>query len=312
MKKEDIYNAVSDIRPEYLDEAENYKTTEGNSVNNYENENNIVSEEYPIRTETHSGRRYVKYAASAAALILIAGTAFWAANIKLHSDNENLSIVSVSETQTSSPVTEPSVSDSNDTITEASTANDVSESTVQTESETTNSASETVISTMQNISEDSKEQKNETDTPKDNKPSDNDTPAVITTERSTVTETVTDTPAESQIPEVTVTEVVKEIHLPSIPYDPTEQHPYGESISPENFSKMLESLSYSPETCDGYPEYRYTAPDGTEYYILMSCKHVWRHNINKDIMEEAELSDYNYSMIMAYIAFYGLEKCMWD
>ena len=315
MKKEDIYNALSDIRPEYLDEADNYKTTEGNSVNNSENENNIVSEEYPIRTETHSGRRYVKYAASAAALILIAGTAFWAANIKLHSDNENLSIVSVSETQTSSPVTEPSVSDSNDTVKEASTANAVSESTVQTESETTNSetTSETVISTMQNISEDSKEQKNETDAPKENNnPSDNDTPAVITTERSTVTETVTDTPAESQIPEVTVTEMVKEIHLPNIPYDPTEQHPYGESISPENFSKMLESLSYSPETCDGLPEYRYTAPDGTEYYILMSCKHVWRHNKDQNIMEEAELSDYNYSMIMAYIAFYGLEECMWD
>ena len=25
MKKEDIYNALSDIRPEYLDEADNYK-----------------------------------------------------------------------------------------------------------------------------------------------------------------------------------------------------------------------------------------------------------------------------------------------
>ena len=75
---------------------------------------------------------------------------------------------------------------------------------------------------------------------------------------------------------------------------------------------MLESLSYSPETCDGLPEYRYTAPDGTEYYILMSCKHVWRHNKDQNIMEEAELSDYNYSMIMAYIAFYGLEECMWD
>jgi len=38
----------------------------------------------------------------------------------------------------------------------------------------------------------------------------------------------------------------------------------------------LASLSYSPYTCDGIPEYRLIAPDGTEYLINMSERWIWR------------------------------------
>ena len=38
----------------------------------------------------------------------------------------------------------------------------------------------------------------------------------------------------------------------------------------------LASLSYSPYTCDGIPQYRLVAPDGTEYLINLSEQWVWR------------------------------------
>ena len=48
----------------------------------------------------------------------------------------------------------------------------------------------------------------------------------------------------------------------------------------------LNKLEYKPYTCDGLPEYRLTAMDGTEYAINLSEKWVWRGN-----NEQAELSD---------------------
>lgn len=48
----------------------------------------------------------------------------------------------------------------------------------------------------------------------------------------------------------------------------------------------LNELSYQPYTCDGLPEYRLTAADGTVYAINFSEKWVWRGN-----SEQAELSD---------------------
>lgn len=49
---------------------------------------------------------------------------------------------------------------------------------------------------------------------------------------------------------------------------------------------MLNELNYQPYTCDGLPEYRLTAVDGTVYAINFSDKWVWRGN-----SEQAELSD---------------------
>lgn len=48
----------------------------------------------------------------------------------------------------------------------------------------------------------------------------------------------------------------------------------------------LNELEYQPYTCDGLPEYRLTAADGTVYAINLSEKWVWRGN-----SEQAELSD---------------------
>lgn len=48
----------------------------------------------------------------------------------------------------------------------------------------------------------------------------------------------------------------------------------------------LNELEYEPYTCDGLPEYRLTASDGTVYAINFSEKWVWRGN-----SEQAELSD---------------------
>ncbi|MDE6641142.1 MAG: hypothetical protein K2K63_11505 [Acetatifactor sp.] len=48
----------------------------------------------------------------------------------------------------------------------------------------------------------------------------------------------------------------------------------------------LNGLEYQPYTCDGLPEYRLTAADGTVYAINISEKWVWRGN-----NEQAELSD---------------------
>lgn len=48
----------------------------------------------------------------------------------------------------------------------------------------------------------------------------------------------------------------------------------------------LNRLEYQPYTCDGLPEYRLTAADGTVYSINLSEKWAWRGN-----KEQAELSD---------------------
>ncbi len=56
----------------------------------------------------------------------------------------------------------------------------------------------------------------------------------------------------------------------------------------------LASLSYSPYTCDGIPQYRLVAPDGTEYLINLSEQWVWRRTpdmIGKSVEpEEAMLT----------------------
>lgn len=59
--------------------------------------------------------------------------------------------------------------------------------------------------------------------------------------------------------------------------------------TPENVTGIFDTLNkleYKPYTCDGLPEYRLTAMDGTEYAINLSEKWVWRGN-----NEQAELSD---------------------
>ena len=62
-----------------------------------------------------------------------------------------------------------------------------------------------------------------------------------------------------------------------------------ENETTENVTEIvdiLNKLDYQPYTCDGLPEYRLTAADGTVYAINFSEKWVWRVN-----REQAELSD---------------------
>ena len=59
--------------------------------------------------------------------------------------------------------------------------------------------------------------------------------------------------------------------------------------------QALDGLDYQPYTCDGLPEYRLTAEDGTVYAINLSEKWVWRGNSEQaDLPEElsARLKDH--------------------
>lgn len=59
--------------------------------------------------------------------------------------------------------------------------------------------------------------------------------------------------------------------------------------------QALDGLDYQPYTCDGLPEYRLTAEDGTVYAINLSEKWVWRGNSEQaDLPEElsAQLKDH--------------------
>lgn len=53
----------------------------------------------------------------------------------------------------------------------------------------------------------------------------------------------------------------------------------------------LNSLKYHPYTCDGLPEYRLAAADGTVYWINFSGKWVWRKSKSQTEVSEAGLSE---------------------
>ena len=50
----------------------------------------------------------------------------------------------------------------------------------------------------------------------------------------------------------------------------------------------LAKNSYSPYTCDGIPEYRLVAPDGTEYLINLSDQWIWRRTPDMSPYEEMQ------------------------
>ena len=53
----------------------------------------------------------------------------------------------------------------------------------------------------------------------------------------------------------------------------------------------LNRLEYHPHTCDGLPEYRLAAADGTVYWISFSGKWVWRKSKSQTEVSEAGLSE---------------------
>lgn len=55
---------------------------------------------------------------------------------------------------------------------------------------------------------------------------------------------------------------------------------------PSDLFEALDGLEYQPYTCDGLPEYRLTAENGTVYAVNLSEKWVWRGD-----SAQAELPD---------------------
>ena len=74
----------------------------------------------------------------------------------------------------------------------------------------------------------------------------------------------------------------------------------------------LASLSYSPYTCDGIPQYRLIAPDGTEYLINLSEQWVWRRTpdmIGKSVEpEEAMLTPTQWYYLKKHGADIGMRE----
>ncbi|MBP5362402.1 MAG: hypothetical protein J6Y71_05185 [Ruminococcus sp.] len=88
---------------------------------------------------------------------------------------------------------------------------------------------------------------------------------------------------------------------------------------PEDYDifAQLASNSYSPYPCDGIPEYRLVAPDGTEYLINLTDKWVWRRTpdmIGQPGVEPEEtyltFSEWYYLEIRG--ADIGMRECLWD
>ena len=71
---------------------------------------------------------------------------------------------------------------------------------------------------------------------------------------------------------------------------------------------QLNSLNYTPVTCDGLPEYTLSAPDGTFYQINLSEKWVWKNM--KD--EEAQLPDELVSWLKANGERLGMTVAEWN
>lgn len=158
MNKEDLYNAISDIRPEYLDEADNYKPAgKGKSGVTGETEcADSISEtqdnndEYQIEAKPLPKKNYVIRAVSAAAAVLvIAGIAGLTSGLK---KNEKDSYIDVSQTQTTVITTGFSEDGSTNTVSEISTG-----TAAETGVSVTSSRQETAVITVTGKSEEAEQ-----------------------------------------------------------------------------------------------------------------------------------------------------------
>lgn len=75
------------------------------------------------------------------------------------------------------------------------------------------------------------------------------------------------------------------------PQTPTAAPDRGTSENAAKIFDALNSLKYHPYTCDGLPEYRLSAADGTVYWINLSGKWVWRKSEGQAEVSEAGLSE---------------------
>lgn len=332
MNKRNLVDIFDEIDTDLIEDAANIKNqipdnmvNEGESMKKSKSEN-IVTEVYKIEAETYTKKNYVKFAVSAAAVLFISGLAGITASLNLSQDKDNNSVAEVSQTITSSADTDRAETEVVSSVSETASKTVTGSESVSTASEIiTNKAilSETVTSISEVISEpDDKSSGEHTE----KKPAEESTPAPKdnasrpVTEKTVITEIVKQTESQKPVitesvkqtePEKTTEEMPSEteipvIHLPNMPCEPG--YPDG-SITPEGFAKALGSLSYSPETCDGLPSYEFTAPDGTEYYILSD--YIWRRNTETGQMEEAKRTEPVDFWIMAFMGLYGLNECSW-
>lgn len=124
--------------------------------------------------------------------------------------------------------------------------------------------------------------------------------------------------AETQIPQQESTNAVtSEIKNNQI----SNENSYSTAVAlhdPVNINALtrtLNSLEYSPITCDGIPRYQLTGSDGTVFYFNFESGDygwVWRNTKRSDgsmYQEEAVLTKFAAGMINEFRNVYGLEEC---
>ncbi len=336
MGKRNLTDIFSQIDTDMIEDAaihseKNADNTEKGMISVKESKSgkNTVTEEYKIDVETPSKKNYAKYAATAAAFVLIAGTAGLAAGINMNHNRENSSLAEVSETRADSENMTDSESMRDADISAVNMVTEetkVSTEAVTSEGQTSTETSASSVSASESVTEVSGEaaetaaentEHREENRPSDSKPSsqrENEvrpvTEKAVITEKNVVTEKVQITEAVKQTePEMTQTEPpqvteVPQIHLPMIPY------PF-EDYTPEKLTELLNSLNYSPDTCDGIPEKSFTAQDGTVFRFSLSALSsgwVWRQKMVNGSWqtEEAVLSGSDMIYILQYMEIYGL------
>lgn len=58
----------------------------------------------------------------------------------------------------------------------------------------------------------------------------------------------------------------------------------SDDINNATIFNRLSSLNYIPITCDGLPEYKLTADDGTVYWLNFSSKWVWKDGVDAEAL----------------------------
>ena len=89
---------------------------------------------------------------------------------------------------------------------------------------------------------------------------------------------------EATIQEVQVSENknTSTINVEFVPSETTTAVLTQADIEVSEIFKMLNSLHYEPITCDGLPEYKLTADDGTVYWLNFGSKWVWKDGIDAE------------------------------
>ncbi len=254
--------------------------------------------EYVITADRNSGPRVWKYILPAVCvLLLIAGAVKiipGAFEKEVVNTESNLHKDPNSKVVEQPSVTDPVTSETKTTanlpekcVTSVNTSNDKSSSDSQTvTSETENNSIESVPNndTVTEIKIENEPEKSQATMPSS---VNNNDPKPESSESESVSE-------------------VAQIHYPCIiAHDP---------VSERTILRMLNSLSYSAETCDGIPEYVIYDPDGPVYYLNISSGDsgwVWRTGICCDgsvKCEEAKLTESAINMITEYKNAYGLRE----